>query len=85
MSSDEDMLVSGSSPVIRTSFRASIMQQVNLGIIGGGTVGGGVYQALASNGSLMASRIGVRVAVRKVAVKSPGKRRPHAIPRSLLT
>ncbi|MGH7981490.1 MAG: homoserine dehydrogenase, partial [Limisphaerales bacterium] len=55
------------------------------GIIGGGTVGGGVYQALASNGSLMASRIGVRVAVRKVAVKSPEKRRPHAIPRSLLT
>ena len=61
------------------------MQQVNLGMIGGGTVGGGVFQALARNGGLMASRIGVSVAVRKVAVKSPEKRRTHAIPRALLT
>jgi len=61
------------------------MQQVNLGMIGGGTVGGGVFQALARNGGLMASRIGVGVTVRKVAVKSPGKRRVHAIPRALLT
>src|SRR5580692_2972643 len=61
------------------------MQQVNLGMIGGGTVGGGVFQALARNGGLMASRIGVNVAVRKVAVKSPEKRRAHAIPRALLT
>jgi homoserine dehydrogenase len=61
------------------------MQQVNLGMIGGGTVGGGVFQALVRNGGLMASRIGVKVAVRKVAVKSPEKRRAHAIPRALLT
>jgi homoserine dehydrogenase len=61
------------------------MQQVNLGIIGGGTVGGGVYHALAHNGDLMASRIGVDVTVRKVAVRSPEKRRVHAIPRALLT
>jgi len=61
------------------------MQQVNLGIIGGGTVGGGVFHALARNGSLMASRIGVGVTIRKVAVKSPEKRRVPAIPRALLT
>ncbi len=61
------------------------MQQVNLGMIGGGTVSGGVFHALARNGSLMASRIGVGVTVRKVAVKSPEKRRAQAIPRALLT
>ena len=54
-------------------------------MIGGGTVGGGVFHALARNGGLMASRIGVGVTVRKVAVKSPEKRRVHAIPRALLT
>jgi len=37
------------------------MQQVNLGIIGGGTVGGGVFQAVQRNGALMASRLGVRL------------------------
>jgi len=37
------------------------MQQVNLGMIGGGTVGGGVFNALRRNGHLLASR------VRKVA------------------
>ena len=61
------------------------MQQANLGIVGGGTVGGGVFHALARNGSLMASRIGVGVAIRKVAVKTVGKHRAHAIPRALLT
>jgi homoserine dehydrogenase len=36
------------------------MQQVNLGIIGGGTVGSGVYEALQRNGPLLASRIGAQ-------------------------
>jgi homoserine dehydrogenase len=61
------------------------MQQVNLGMIGGGTVGSGVFHALQLNGGLMASRIGVKVAVRKVAVKTFNEPRPYPIPRSLLT
>jgi homoserine dehydrogenase len=61
------------------------MQQVNLGIIGGGTVGGGVFQAIQANGPLMASRLGVRLHIAKMAVRDPDKRRPVAIPRSLLT
>ena len=35
------------------------MQQVNLGMIGGGTVGSGVFHALQLNGGLLSSRIGV--------------------------
>ena len=56
------------------------MQQVNLGMIGGGTVGSGVFHALQLNGGLMASRIGVKVAVRKVAVKAFDEPRPYPIP-----
>jgi len=61
------------------------MQQVNLGMIGGGTVGSGVFHALQLNGQLMASRIGVKVAVRKVAAKAFDEPRPYPVPRSLLT
>ncbi len=61
------------------------MQQVNLGMIGGGTVGSGVFHALQLNGGLMASRIGVRVNLRKVAVKAFDEPRPYPISRSLMT
>lgn len=61
------------------------MRQVKLGIIGGGTVGGGVYQALQRNGELMASRLGIRLEVVKVAVRDLAKARPVSIPPALLT
>ncbi len=61
------------------------MQQVNLGMIGGGTVGSGVFHALQRNGRLMASRIGVAVNVRKVAVKAWDEPRPYPIPNAYLT
>jgi homoserine dehydrogenase len=71
-----------------TPFAASSapgMQQVNLGMIGGGTVGSGVYHALALNGGLMSSRIGVKIRVAKVAVKALDEPRPYPIPESLMT
>ena len=61
------------------------MQQVNLGMIGGGTVGSGVYHAWSQNGDLMAARLGVKVAFRKIAVKAFDEPRPYEIPRSLMT
>lgn len=61
------------------------MQQVNLGMIGGGTVGSGVYHALAQNGDLMSARLSVKLAFRKIAVKSLNEPRPYPIPRHLLT
>ena len=61
------------------------MQQVNLGMIGGGTVGSGVFHALQLNGGLLASRIGVKVSVRKVAVKAFDEPRPYQIPKSSMT
>jgi homoserine dehydrogenase len=63
----------------------ALMQQVNLGIIGGGTVGGGVFDALQRNGDLLSSRIGARVHVAKVAVRSLKKTRATVFPKKLLT
>lgn len=62
-----------------------LMQQVSLGMIGGGTVGGGVYQALERNGALLASRIGVPLRLRRIAVKAFDEPRKVDIPHSLLT
>ena len=64
---------------------AVFMQQVNLGIIGAGTVGGGVYQAIQQNGGLMASRLGVRLEIVKIATRDLRKPRPVQIPKPLLT
>src|SRR4051794_25334769 len=61
------------------------MQQVNLGMLGGGTVGSGVFHALQLNGDLMSSRLGLSVGIRKIAVKAFDEPRPYPIPRSLMT
>ena len=61
------------------------MQQVNLGMIGGGTVGSGVYHAWQKNGGLMAARLGVQLVFRKIAVKAFDEPRPYPIARHLMT
>ena len=61
------------------------MQQVNLGMIGGGTVGSGVFHAWQQNGELMAARLGVKIAFRKIAVKAFDEPRPYPVQRSLMT
>jgi homoserine dehydrogenase len=61
------------------------MQQVNLGMIGGGTVGGGVFQAWQRNRSLLTSRLGVGINLLKIAVKAFDEPRKVEIPERLLT
>jgi len=61
------------------------MQQVNLGIVGGGTVGSGVYEALQQNGLLMAARLDANLCLVRVAVRDLKKKRAVRIPRELLT
>ena len=61
------------------------MQQVNIGMIGGGTVGSGVFHHWENNGTLMASRLGVELNVAKVAVKAFDEPRPYPIPRGVMT
>ena len=71
--------------IIDNNLQNPMVQQVNLGMIGGGTVGSGVFHALQINGGLMASRIGVNVAVRKIAVKALDEPRPYEIPDPYMT
>jgi len=61
------------------------MQQVKIGMIGGGTVGSGVFHHWQNNGALMTSRLGVKLAITKVAVKALDEPRPYEIPRAVMT
>jgi homoserine dehydrogenase len=61
------------------------MQQVNIGIIGGGTVGSGVFHHLENNGALLESRLGIKIGLRKIAVKALDEPRPYPIPPALMT
>src|SRR5580693_1628002 len=61
------------------------MQQVNIGMIGGGTVGSGVFHHLQTNGPLLESRLGVKINLTRVAVKAFDEPRPYPIPHSLMT
>jgi homoserine dehydrogenase len=56
------------------------MQQVNIGMIGGGTVGSGVFHAWQKNGDLMAARLGVKLVFRKIAVRAFDEPRAYPIP-----
>lgn len=58
---------------------------VCVGMIGGGTVGGGVYKALSRNGDLLALRMGVRVCIKRIAVKAFDEPRTVDIPYSIMT
>jgi homoserine dehydrogenase len=62
-----------------------LMQQVNLGLIGGGTVGGGVFAAWQQNRALLTSRLGVRINLVRIAVKAFEEPRKVEIPERYLT
>jgi homoserine dehydrogenase len=61
------------------------MHEVKLGIIGCGTIGGGVYEALKRNGDLVAARIGVKLDLVRVAERDLEKPRALKIPKALIT
>ena len=56
------------------------MDRVNVAIIGGGVVGGGVFKAISENGHLIAARCGCQLVVNHVVVKNPNKKRNVKIP-----
>lgn len=61
------------------------MKRVILGMIGGGTVGSGVYHHWHRNQALLAARLGVQLELARVAVKALDEPRPYPIPAELLT
>src|SRR5271170_4582599 len=61
------------------------MHQVNLRMIGGGTVGSGVFHHFRRNGPLLESRLGLKISLTKVAVKAFDEPRPYPIAPALMT
>lgn len=61
------------------------MKRVRLGLLGCGTVGGGVIQLLTANRAHIASRVGAPIDIVKVLVRDPSKERVAELDRSLLT
>ena len=61
------------------------MQTVGVGILGGGTVGGTLVRRLLEENDAIAQKAGLRLEVRRIAVRSLDKQRPYEIPADLLT
>lgn len=49
------------------------MEQVNVGLLGFGTVGGGTYELLTKNADIIANRVGSKIHVKKIYVRNPKK------------
>jgi homoserine dehydrogenase len=58
---------------------------VGVGILGGGTVGGAVAHRLLTDQSAIASKSGLVLELRRLAVRDTGKSRPYDFPSGLLT
>ena len=58
---------------------------LKVGLLGCGTVGGGVVRLVAQNADQLAARIGAPVEIRRVLVRDPARQRPDECPRELLT
>ena len=61
------------------------MRQIRLGLLGCGTVGGGVIRLLRESADYVAQTVGAPVEVVRVLVRDAGKERVGALDRSLLT
>ncbi len=59
--------------------------RINIGIIGFGTVGGGVGKILLEKRSLLKEKTGIEFNIKKVAVKNPYKKRAVELPQEILT
>jgi len=61
------------------------MQPIRIGLLGCGTVGGGVIQLLHSNAEYLAESVGAKLEVARVLVRAPDKERVPELDRALLT
>jgi homoserine dehydrogenase len=61
------------------------MDEIRLGLLGCGTVGGGVVRLLAQNEARLTARVGKKITVVRALVRDPGKERPSELPASALT
>ncbi len=60
-------------------------KKIGLGLLGLGTVGSGVVKILQSEGRAIEEKTGLKIAVRKICVRSLSKKRAASVSRSILT
>ena len=70
---------------IESIMMSSEPKTVFVGLAGLGNVGAGVYKNLLKNGDLLTDRTGVRIQVKRIAVRSPEKHTGLQIPEGMLT
>ncbi len=61
------------------------MNSVNIGLIGAGTIGCGVYKTVSENKDIIEKRTGIRLRIKKIADIDIKRKRPVKIPRKLFT
>jgi homoserine dehydrogenase len=61
------------------------VREIGIGLIGCGIVGSGTVALLTDNAELIASRVGAKLVVRKIAVRDIAKVRDVALPSELFT
>ncbi|NLY82524.1 MAG: homoserine dehydrogenase [Clostridiales bacterium] len=61
------------------------MEQVNIGLLGVGNVGGGTFQILKNNHDIISGRIGIEINVKKALTYSLNEERKIEIPLDILT
>lgn len=62
-----------------------MVREIQVGLLGLGTVGGGVYKVLQAHAADIACKVGVPVTVKKVLVRDTSKQRRVTVPAELLT
>lgn len=61
------------------------MNSVNIGLIGAGTIGCGVYKTISENTDVIEKRTGIKLHIKKVADIDIKRKRPVRIPKKLFT
>ncbi|HXV18902.1 MAG TPA: homoserine dehydrogenase [Candidatus Omnitrophota bacterium] len=61
------------------------VRSIQIGLFGLGTVGSGVVKILQSQSKALEVRMGVRIVLKKICVRSLSKKRPVRVPRGILT
>src|ERR1700721_3810044 len=61
------------------------MDQIGIGLAGLGTVGAGVYKHLIQNRAIISERVGLKLTVRRIAVRDPGLPRSVSPPKEIIT
>ncbi|MFN3568489.1 MAG: homoserine dehydrogenase, partial [Caldimicrobium sp.] len=61
------------------------MKEINIALLGFGTVGQAVYQLLETNKETLKNRLGVNFRIKKILVRDPKKRRECPVPKESFT